>query len=326
MARHDRIQRVWKWIQEGLAPPRVYPVIVPDFDHNIRETIQVQLPPSVESVEAGTMIASPEGRVIGFAVDPVDDSNNEGVVTVAIGGRLRDAALLVREGALTIDEACLMLDVPENIVEDAMETLNEAHTRAHARANTLLISRLDERQPEDDLLVPRADLQRFYASTYHSSMAMPMGSILGSTVDFFGGRAIAQNPRGLGDVGLQEHRRYQYSGSKFPEEVQDKAWNLLRDHMTPVQYGVFMENRSVELENNSGSHRLLVNRGGHFTVLDGVAGEGFVVLAGRITERTYPLGDEIAAFIDWFRFRTGELIKRWNCGNFAIVKTGETRW
>lgn len=120
--------------------------------------------------------------------------------------------------------------------------------------------------------------------------------------------------------------RSNYQYSKFDKEAIEKAWKLLEKYMTPDQYFAFMEGTTVELINKAETHRLLLNKKGDFTILQGIkAGSGITESYGRIHSYDYPLGDEISAFLDWFRHRTGELIANWNCGTYGIVKEGERR-
>jgi len=113
--------------------------------------------------------------------------------------------------------------------------------------------------------------------------------------------------------------QYQYN-ERFPKEVTEKAWKLLEQYMTPEQYFAFMEKAEIELENMAGDFRLIINRSGKFTILEGARGSGIVAQSGNVRSYKYPLGDEIAAFIDWFNHRTKELIAQWGCGTYGIVR------
>lgn len=109
-------------------------------------------------------------------------------------------------------------------------------------------------------------------------------------------------------------------------EAEKKAWALLEQYMTPEQYFAFMEGTTIELINKEESHRLLINKKGDFTILQGLkAGAGITESEGRIQSYEYPLGDQISAFLDWFRHKTNDLIAQWNCGTFGIVKEGTRR-
>ena len=112
---------------------------------------------------------------------------------------------------------------------------------------------------------------------------------------------------------------------KFTDKINERAWKLLEEYMVPNQYFAFMENSTIELENNTNTFRLLINKDGKFTILEGKRGAGIAASSGRISSHDYPLGDEIAAFLDWFRFKTKELISQWNCGTYGIVKEGQKR-
>jgi len=113
--------------------------------------------------------------------------------------------------------------------------------------------------------------------------------------------------------------------TKFTEEAIQKSWNLLEEYMTPSQYFAFMEGDKIELWNDTEKFRLLIGKNGDFFVLEGKGGEGIVASSGRVRSYNYPLGDEIAAFLDWFKFKTKELISQWNCGTYGIVKEGQRR-
>lgn len=112
---------------------------------------------------------------------------------------------------------------------------------------------------------------------------------------------------------------------KFTEEVVDTAWFLLKEYMTEQQYSAFMEGNKIEVQNNDRNYRLIFDKKGEFMVLQEKAGSGIVSSLGRIKSYDYPLGDEIAAFLDWFKFKTEELISQRNCGTYGIVKEGQRR-
>ena len=126
---------------------------------------------------------------------------------------------------------------------------------------------------------------------------------------------------------IQRQHSYQYNREKQEKRIaEEKAWKLLEKYMMPEQYFAFMEGTTVELINKAETHRLLINKKGDFTILTGTqAGTGVTESEGRIHSYTYPLGDEISAFLDWFRHKTDELIVNWNCGTYGIVKEGERR-
>lgn len=118
--------------------------------------------------------------------------------------------------------------------------------------------------------------------------------------------------------------RYQYN-ERFPKEVIDKAMKLLEKFMNADQYDAFLKGSRIELENKAEDHRLLIDRHGDFTILRGPRGAGIMMTSGRCRSYKYPLGDEIAAFLDWFNHRTEELIDRWKCGTFGIIEEGKGR-
>lgn len=97
-----------------------------------------------------------------------------------------------------------------------------------------------------------------------------------------------------------------------------KAWLLVKEHVTPIQWEMLEQGRVCELLSNDQRFRLLVRRDGDFTWLEGNSGEGYVIQSGRIDGGEFPLGDAIACFIEWFKIRPDELLKKWNCGNFRI--------
>lgn len=113
--------------------------------------------------------------------------------------------------------------------------------------------------------------------------------------------------------------------NKFSDDVSKKAWKLLEEYMSSIQYFAFMEGNKIELQNKTNDFRLLIDKKGDFVILEGKTGEGVVATSGRIKSYNYPLGDEIAAFLDWFKFKTKELISQWNCGTYGIVKEGQRR-
>ena len=109
---------------------------------------------------------------------------------------------------------------------------------------------------------------------------------------------------------------------RFPKEVEAKAMELLRKFMSPEQYEAFVDRTDIELENKAGDTRLIINQNGGFTMMRGDRGAGIVLTSGNVRSYRFPLGDEIAAFLDWFRYKTPELIQNWNCGNFGIIRDG----
>lgn len=122
-------------------------------------------------------------------------------------------------------------------------------------------------------------------------------------------------------IRARQERRYQYN-DQFPKEVEDKAMALLEKLMNPDQYKAFLLGTNIELENKAEDHRIMINRSGDFTILQGPRGAGIVMTSGRCRSYKYPLGDEITAFLDWFNHRTEELIDRWKCGTFGIIEEG----
>lgn len=148
------------------------------------------------------------------------------------------------------------------------------------------------------------------SSPIRMSMAYGYGSMAfqGSIVGGYGGGfpRLAPGPA-----------RYQFN-ERFPKEVLDKAMALLAKFMSADQYKAFMEGSMIELQNKAEDYRVMLNRQGKFSILKGPRGEGIMMTSGNIGSFAYPIGDEIAVFLDWFRFRTLDLIERWNCGTFSI--------
>ena len=119
-------------------------------------------------------------------------------------------------------------------------------------------------------------------------------------------------------------RQFQFT-ERFPPEVTAKAWKLVEQEMSPAQYFAFMEGATIEMENLAKDFRLIINKSGKFTILEGSRGAGIVASSGNVRSYKYPLGDEVSAFIDWFKHRTKELIAQWGCGTYGIVREGERR-
>ena len=111
----------------------------------------------------------------------------------------------------------------------------------------------------------------------------------------------------------------------FTEEVKEKAWELLREYMNETQHTSFAVGSKIELQNITKTHRILVDNTGEFTILSGDVGAGIVAASGNIRSYDYPLGDEIATFLDWFTYKTEELISEWRCGTYGIVKGDQRR-
>lgn len=115
------------------------------------------------------------------------------------------------------------------------------------------------------------------------------------------------------------------------DEVAEKSWRLLEEHMTPTQYFAFMKGDKVELESNDDGFRLLIDKRGSLIILEGKRGGGIVASFGSVRghhlvkKDNYSVGDEIAVFIDWFKFKPKELIGQWNCGIYGIVKEEQRR-
>lgn len=139
---------------------------------------------------------------------------------------------------------------------------------------------------------------------YHASIAMP-------GIDF-------------GNLRERDGRQFQFT-ERFSPEVMAKAWKLLEQFMSSAQHFAFMEGADIELENLAKDFRLIINKSGKFIILEGARGSGIVAQSGNVRSYKYPLGDEIAAFIDWFNHKTKELIAQWGCGTYGIVKKGGGR-
>jgi hypothetical protein len=106
--------------------------------------------------------------------------------------------------------------------------------------------------------------------------------------------------------------------SRFSDRINERAWKLLEENFTQPQWEAFQAGKTVELHNKAKTHRLLLNRGGSFMVMKGDAGEGVTLESGAIREGSFPLGDEMKSFIEWFIERTDELLSRWGCSNYTI--------
>ena len=131
--------------------------------------------------------------------------------------------------------------------------------------------------------------------------------------------AMGYNPQGQLGARLIAERQ-----SGFPAEVQEKAWAMVKEFMTADQWHAFHEEaQTVELTNKEGAHRLLIHRSGDFRMLKGGVGEGIEVVAGKIYESKYPLGDEMAALIALFRYDTQGMVAAWRCGNFTSRNEGQ---
>jgi hypothetical protein len=106
--------------------------------------------------------------------------------------------------------------------------------------------------------------------------------------------------------------------SRFSKKINEKAWAYLSENFTDNQWVEFNKGMTIELINRKKTHRLLLNKSGAFAVLKGGIGDGVMVTNGAIREETYPMGDEMKSFIEWFVENTEQLISKWGCGNFAI--------
>lgn len=187
-------------------------------------------------------------------------------------------------------------------------------------------TRYEELEVHDELSnITPAQRARLLRAVGAQARALPAhASYYTGSQAYAGSLAWATMGRDVRDITQRRGNRFQYS--KFSEEAEAKAWKLIEKYMSAEQYFAFMEGTTVELVNKAETHRLLINRNGDFTILQGIkAGAGITESEGKIHSYKYPLGDEISAFLDWFRHRTGELIANWNCGNYGIVKEGERR-
>jgi len=200
---------------------------------------------------------------------------------------------------------------------DAITEINEGRATLQSRgfigteptlsAPTSVLECLDEVLPNTSVTYRQFLLQNGLISGIHASNDQE-GIALTVPLE---GYAFTGNNRGI--------------KSKFSDEVTEKAWKLLEEYMTPTQHFAFMEGSKIELENKTEDFRLLINKNGDFSILEGKRGEGIMATSGRIKSYDYPLGDEIATFLDWFKFKTKELISQWNCGTYGIVKEGKRR-
>lgn len=223
--------------------------------------------------------------------DPKLDDRDERNRTVGIDwGRGDQATTVIIDEVAQVDPESVDVERPIGIA------LEDSDTEGHGMS------------------ISMAFTSDFFRQAYHGSMC---ANLAYGPRDFY-----ARHIQEIAPFELRRRHPYgdgRYKESKFPDKVQEKAWKLLEDYMKPSQYNAFINGRAIELINKTESHRLMINNQGNFTLLEGTIGEGFIVLQGAIREMDYPLGDEIAAFIDWFSFKTGELIERWRCGNFSIV-------
>jgi len=81
-----------------------------------------------------------------------------------------------------------------------------------------------------------------------------------------------------------------------------------------------MEGDIIEKESGCKKYRLLIEKVGKFSILEGGRGEGIVCARGNVRSGKYPMGDEIYTFMAWFESDPEELIGAWNCGNYSIKK------
>lgn len=245
-----------------------------------------------------------EDPTISWSISPILREGSERLRRVRAD--LRDA---IHEAAEAVNRVASPLRVG-TAAEDAPEEASEVNT---------IIGIAGEDLEEGDIVTlitgaTRPEQEVFArAQAYMGSVARPM--MYGS---------MAYMPADIARGYVARGAQYQFT-ERFPKEVTDKAWKLLEQFMTPEQYFAFMEKADIELENVAGDFRLIINRSGKFTILEGARGKGIVAQSGNVRSYKYPLGDEIAAFIDWFNHRTRELIAQWGCGTYGIVKEGEGR-
>jgi len=231
---------------------------------------------------------------------------------------LRDA---IREAAVNREASPLRIGVA---VEDAPEEASEVNTIIGVAGEDLEAGDVVVVRGADGTVRggfdPGGEEQR-RASVYRTRTFEQTHGYPGSMAMQYGSMAYMPGDIARNYIG---GRPYQYT-ERFPKEVTDKAWKLLEQFMTPEQHFAFMEKADIELENVAGDFRLIINRSGKFTILEGARGKGIVAQSGNVRSYKYPLGDEIAAFIDWFNHRTKELIAQWGCGTYGIIKEGEGR-
>ena len=263
---------------------------------------------------------------------------------MAMEGYNADTLLLGRVGKLTIgsDPA---VEIAEPMVTFRAETAEDVETGDLVTVDEGgMVRRAEEEKPigvalGDGLIrfgEAVGDATRAIRNIWGGDGAMGSGGRrehwVGSQVARYGSIAIhASMAYGYG-FGNQDRRprqappgqrvdgpQFKYT-ERFPPKVEAKAMELLRKFMSAEQYTAFIERADIELENKAGDHRLIINQNGSFKLLRGGRGAGIVMTSGNVRSYRFPLGDEIAAFLDWFRYKTPELIQNWNCGNFGIVR------
>ena len=229
---------------------------------------------------------------------------------------------VVRVGADVVDVAEIDVDIVPAIISEDIEEAKRMMAAEGFERGDLVVMRdgaLRRAEGQDPIIGVAADRGLINFGGVHASVARDFphyGSIHMS---------MAFRP---GAWGLPRARpggpRFQFT-ERFPKEVEAKAWKLVEGEMTPDQYFAFMEGATIEMENLAGDFRLIINKSGKFTILEGARGAGIVAQTGNVRSYKYPLGDEVSAFIDWFKHRTKELIAQWGCGTYGIVREGERR-
>lgn len=248
-----------------------------------------------------------EDPIVSWSISPILREGSERLQRVRAD--IRDA---IHEAAEAVNRVASPLRVG-TAVEDAPEEASEV--------NTIIGIAGEDLEAGDAVTLEQSARARAAASVYRTRTFEQTHGYPGSMAMQYGSMAYMPGDIARNYIG---GRPYQYT-ERFPKEVTDKAWKLLEQYMTPEQYFAFIEKADIELENVAGDFRLIINRSGKFTILEGARGKGIVAQSGNVRSYKYPLGDEIAAFIDWFNHRTKELIAQWGCGTYGIVKEGEGR-
>ena len=310
-------------------PPAVTPIVA---DMVIREL----KPIDIENIRGFSIEVTPDGPLtlspIFEDITPTLDSERLEEVTAPLRERIRELCaqgltirhildLLEREGHNRRELITGVREVwrsgrtltrisDEEIPAGTLVTVNE---EGHARA--ALGSEVIGFAVGDDMIQFGGNVEMSWArdeNRHYGSMMMPMHASVALGYNI---RVPREPP------GQRVDTQFKYT-ERFPPEVEAKAMELLRKFVSPEQYTAFIDRANIELENKAGDTRLIINQNGGFTMMKGDRGAGIVLTSGNVRSYRFPLGDEIAAFLDWFRYKTPELIQNWNCGNFGIVRDG----
>lgn len=126
----------------------------------------------------------------------------------------------------------------------------------------------------------------------------------------------------------RERMGVEYQSHVIPErdpEAEARATQWLRDLVGDERWQQWEEDKTILIrpDNLLSPYMMLIDRAGHFKIIDGDPKQGYLVRQGYASgDGNYLRDDVLASVIRWFRYDPDRVIKHLHCGKIRIVEEG----